>query len=487
MKILITLFVLIYFQFDGHTQTPQNYTTFQGATLSLYAWEGNNIMLLSVSDTLDSLTMNNWVLELDTAYNYYSLCTGREPNFNTGGTYLNNRSTIAQVYATCGAGCGYLGTTGIELLDNYFMNMYAYIQTQNKYDQIAFYELGRNFWFYDDKLRYTQNDPIVTGYAVFMRFMSMEAAGVVGAPFNLWTFDQFKDSVKNLLPLYLSDTSLNWTNTLGSGLGIPNSSLGATDLFASFCFYLHDNYCGSNWVEHVWKYSGLRPNAVNTQESVDNFIIASSQAANTNLISLFQSWKWPVTSNVINYLATINLSRINLQPINQTVNTGSNATFSIATSDSNAHFQWQLLNGVTFQNMIDTGVISGANTSTLFFTNVNITNNNYSFRCIVSIGTCTDTSNIVVLSVINTTDLTENNIVESIRAYQAPTFDKLIIESNHILAAEDFIIIDLAGRNICSGKLNGKLNSIPLQNFQPGIYYLLIEKYHLKLLILDCY
>ena len=101
MKILITLFVLIYFQFDVHTQTPQNYTTFQGATLSLYAWEGNNIMLLSVSDTLDSLTMNNWVLELDTAYNYYSLCTGREPNFNTGGTYLNNRSTIAQVLLTC--------------------------------------------------------------------------------------------------------------------------------------------------------------------------------------------------------------------------------------------------------------------------------------------------------------------------------------------------------------------------------------------------
>ncbi len=485
MKFLITLTTLINLSVVGYTQTPQNYTTFQGAPLSLYAWEGNKIMLLSVSDTLDSLTMNNWVLEMDTAYNYYSLCTGREPNFNTGGTYLNNRSTIAQVYATCGAGCGYLGTTGIELLDNYFMNMYTKIQTQNKYDQIAFYELGRNFWFYDNKLNYQINDPIVTGYAVFMRFMSMEAAGVEGAPFNLWTFDQFKDSVKNLLPLYMSDTSLNWTNTLGSGQGIPNSSLGATDLFASFCFYLHDNYCGSNWVEHVWKYAGLLPNAVNTQEAVDNFIIASSQAANTNLTTLFQSWKWPVSNNAISYLASLNLSRINLQPINQTVNSGSNATITIASSDSNAHFQWQLMAGATFQDILDTGIFSGASTNNLLLTNINFSNNNDSFRCIVSIGTCTDTSNTAILSVINTTDLPESNFNESIRAYPIPASEKLLVESKQDFVSESYSIIDPSGRKISSGKLNGQLNYISLQNFQPGIYYLFIENRYLKLLISD--
>jgi hypothetical protein len=304
-KTILIIFIIL--SANVFAQKSQPYKTFEGDQLTLYSWSGDKIMLLSALNTLNATTMNNWVSKMDAAYNYYALCTGREPDFYVGATYINNRSTIAQVNSTCGAGCGYLGTTGIEMLSSYFSNMYNSINSQNLYDQVPFYELGRNFWFYDSKLKYQNNDPIVTGYAVYMRFMAMEAANVNGAPFNSWTFSEFKNNVVNLLPTYMADNSLNWSNTLGVGAGVPNSNLGATDLFASFCFYLNNTYKEKKWVENVWKYAALRPDANNTQEAVNNFIIASSQAANRNLVSLFTYWKWPVSTSVNTYLNSIGL------------------------------------------------------------------------------------------------------------------------------------------------------------------------------------
>jgi hypothetical protein len=118
-----------------------------------------------------------------------------------------------------------------------------------------------------------------------------------GAPFNEWTFPEFKDTVRGLLDMYLNNASLNWANTLGQGAGYPDR-LGDTDLFAAFCFYLMEHYGGKTWVENVWKYAGQRPHAATTQDAVDNFIIAASQAAGTNLAELFQSWRWPVSEAV---------------------------------------------------------------------------------------------------------------------------------------------------------------------------------------------
>jgi len=299
----VVLSFALFFSIFCVAQTPQAYTSFQGTHLNLFKWEGSKVMILSSSAALNPTAMANWTAAMDATYNYYALCTGREPQFNVGGTYINNRTTIADVPATCGAGCSYLGATGIEVLHYYFDNTYTRILNDNQYDQVVFYEFGRNFWFYDGKLRYKANDPIVTGYAVFMRFMSIEYIGVNGAPFNeTLPYPDFVSQVKDLLPSFLADNSLNWGNTLGIGAGVPSSGWGATDLFASFCFYLKENYGGQNWVKNVWKYAGLRPDAVTTQDAVDNFIIASSQAANVNLTSLFQTWKWPVSSNAITVL-----------------------------------------------------------------------------------------------------------------------------------------------------------------------------------------
>ncbi|WP_296381672.1 T9SS type A sorting domain-containing protein [Winogradskyella sp.] len=255
--------------------------------------------------------MNSWVTATDDTYTFYYSCTEQYPICYTNVTCFDSKSTIARVDATCGAGCAYLGWTGIELLNTYFDNTYTKILNDNQYDQAFFHEFGRNFWFYDNKLKYTSNDPIVTGYAVFMRFMAIESLGLNGAPFNGLDFNTFKNQVWHLRVTYMADSTLNWTNTLGIGQGVPSSGWGATDLFASFCFYLKENYGGMNWVQNVWKKAALRPAVNTTQDAVDNFIIASSQAANVNLVSLFKYWKWTPSASAIDYLnLTLGVSEI---------------------------------------------------------------------------------------------------------------------------------------------------------------------------------
>jgi hypothetical protein len=293
------------------TQTPMpvptsalTYHSFGGVEYERYPWEGKKITLLTETNDLNPATMRRWLEGVDSAYSYYAKCAGREPWSEGMATYINKRSTIASVPETCGAGCGYLGATGVEIMSGLFTEVYQSILSADQFNQVLFYELGRNFWFYSDQLAYKDNDPVVTGYAVFMRFVVMAASNLEGAPFNDWSFPEFKSKVRGLLDLYLADASLTWENTLGRGAGYP-TMLGGTDLFASFCFYLMEHHGGAAWVENVWKYAGARPAAKTTQDAVDNFIIAASQAAGTNLTALFRSWRWPVSPAAAAFLETM--------------------------------------------------------------------------------------------------------------------------------------------------------------------------------------
>jgi len=141
------------------------------------------------------------------AYDFYFSATGRKPNllFN-----YNGKTTIAEVDNTCGAGCGYLGQTGIEILGYYFNHLYETYKNEGKYDQIVFYELGRNFWYYGNQIEYKSPDStgrITTGYAVFMRDISYEALNIPAADFSDMPFEEFTAVVEGLIDIYLADPS----------------------------------------------------------------------------------------------------------------------------------------------------------------------------------------------------------------------------------------------------------------------------------------
>lgn len=294
--IMVLCSILLALTVQGQSPEPISYTSFEGDILTLYPYSGEHVAILVPNLSYDESVLNNMVFVYDDAYSFYQQATGKQPSL-----YINHNglSTIAVVPKTCGYACGYLGATGIEIT-NYGFDDTNYPQAAlSKYDQTLFYELGRNFWFYSDQIEYKSTDEgsaIVTGYAVYMRFKAMDATGVTPAPYNGIPFSDFRSEVEGLLNTYLANPTFNWSNTLRVNQGVPNSmGLGGTDLFASFMFELDDMF-GQDFVMGIWQEVEQRPNALTTQDAVDNFIIAASMTADTNLEGLFTTdWRWPIS------------------------------------------------------------------------------------------------------------------------------------------------------------------------------------------------
>ena len=87
------------------------------------------------------------------------------------------------------------------------------------------------------------------------------------------------------------------------------------------------------------------------------------------------------------------------QTTHQTINVGNNAAFTLSTNYSNPSFQWQMNTGSGFQDIINSGQFSGCTTNNLVISDVEIKNNNSKFRCLITNGTCKDTSGIAKLFV----------------------------------------------------------------------------------------
>lgn len=263
------------------------YVSFFGETYDLTPWQGSNIVYLTQRDDLDPSVMGRIVSATDAAYGVYQTFTGREPT-PFAPTTLNGRSTIAEVPdgATCGAGCGYLGLTGIELASPYFRILYDRVAADGLYDQAVFYELGRNFWFYQSQLGAL--DPFVTGFAIANRFVSMGEADLPGAPFNGIPFEEFQNSItSDLLDIYFGTPGANWENTLGQNRAPTNPfGWGAPDLAASFFYSIYSDN-GLNGYASFFQELSLLPPAADAANAVANFQIAAQRATGRDYGELF--------------------------------------------------------------------------------------------------------------------------------------------------------------------------------------------------------
>jgi hypothetical protein len=271
---------------------PVSYTAFDGHTETLVPWQGQNVSLLEEPGaSRDPRAMANLVRALDRAWNYYADTTGRLP---ATASSLNGRTTIAEVTSTCGAGCGYLGATGIEILAPYFESMYQQVSQQGLYDQIPFYELGRNFWFWSPQLAFQapDQDPVVTGFAVWMRFESMAAAGVEGGPFNGRPFATFVSEVAALAGEYEANPALTFADTLAQSRS--PGAYGGTDFWASLMMQLSRRHGDQTFISRFWHNVGDLPAGSSTADAVANWEQAASDAACTDLSSVFYvRWGFP--------------------------------------------------------------------------------------------------------------------------------------------------------------------------------------------------
>ena len=109
---------------------------------------------------------------------------------------------------------------------------------------------------------------------------------------------------------------------------------------------------------------------------------------------------------------------------------GNNAQFIVSVSGNNITYQWQNDTGLGFQNINNAGQCSGANDDSLIVSNISGLNNNENFRCIITSGSCSDTS-IVAQLTINTTGIAETVDENGFVIYPNPVSDFITLKVNN--------------------------------------------------------
>ena len=167
---------------------------------------------------------------------------------------------------------------------------------------------------------------------------------------------------------------------------------------------------------------------------------------------------------------------VNNQPTNQTVNINNSAQFIVSSSVPNATHQWQTDLGVGFQNLNSVGQYIGTTTNTLTVSNVTMSNNNQPFRCIVSSGSCSDTSSVAVLTVNNNVGINESTNDNLFSVFPNPAQSIINVKTDISLVGKSYSIMDITGRIIQTGIIATENTEINLNSLSEGTYVLKINE-----------
>ncbi|WP_284663311.1 calcium-binding protein [Myxococcus sp. SDU36] len=284
----------------------------------LYLWKGRNIALRTPDrTTCTTPQIQHIVTGIDKGVDFYAEVTGDDPPQHLHYDELNSLAVLPSGAALpcVGVACGYRGFTGVEFKFEVFRDQMCPDAAAGVHDSTPYYELGRNYWFYETKLSSNESNyghSIRTGYAVAMRFLAMSYEGLSGNSAHNTLYTQ----ILGLVDTYRTTTvacgtsgatttpttpggstcyRYDWSNTLRANSGLAGRN--STDLFASIIFRLHRQH-GWNFINNVWKEAATLSNVTSPFHAADNFVFAASRAAGVNLADVFQnSWRWPLSSS----------------------------------------------------------------------------------------------------------------------------------------------------------------------------------------------
>ena len=259
----------------------------------LYPWWGEHMVILSYNNTdFEPTVMKRWVDTIDFVFEFYYKCTRRMPGI-ADVTFIDGRISLAATDGLPAAAVAGVGYTGIWMNTDYFYGAYNSYRVGGE-ENLSPYEMGRNFWFFGDKIATDhEGEPECTGYSIFTRMICNELLGVnPGNDPIIGLFDEYMASGKT------------WENTIGNNEGI---SANACDLFASFLYELQSRYGGADWVIKFWNRVSECPSTADKYVAVDNIIVAASQAAGKDLCSVFEEWRWPVSNSARTRIQSLGL------------------------------------------------------------------------------------------------------------------------------------------------------------------------------------
>jgi len=273
---------------------PITHNTFDKKSEELRPFVGRNVALLLKPDRMtDRVVIDRVLSAVDRAWDWYRGYFGRAP---TPHSTHAGKTAIAEVAGTCGAACGLLGFTSIEMSTK-TMNRLLIEANLDRYNQAVFYELGRNFWFFAEPLQAMPKGAFTTGFAHVHRFYSMEAAGLVGAPWddNL-DFDGLRYSILvEMLDRYLATDALTWENTLAANKAPPNPYGWTADHLAAAFFHRIRRDYGHAGYRQFWQLMAKAPKSNTPRDAAARFVQVARAATGQDYRDLMRDPTLPLT------------------------------------------------------------------------------------------------------------------------------------------------------------------------------------------------
>ena len=274
------------------------YLSFKSKMVDRFVWAGKYIAFQTISKDYDPEIMGRIVYTFDKAYESYKEISGYSPNVSRQYKNLLVITEMTSDEVGCGAGCGYLGATGIELQSGLFNRLYNGVKLHDQYEQAPFYELGRNFWNYSKYRSVLKGDAAsakwfdanTTGFAVFMRFLIVNINEIPGGPWDSGkgvAWNDFYSAMKSLVYKQKDEIGHNFANTFEAGLPPYAGPLSVNDFWASILFYFAPASGEKMFAKSFLANLSNRPPATNTATAVQNFVDAISLTLGKSIDSDF--------------------------------------------------------------------------------------------------------------------------------------------------------------------------------------------------------
>ena len=278
----------------------------------LVPWRGDHVVFLTTESDLDHKVVGRLLGRLDRGWELYARLTGRSPRPLK---QIDGKPTIAAVpdsRLTCGYGCGFVGTTGIEVA-GFYRSDYPLLKSKPEaMPHYYFYEMGRNYYTFGER-----HSLFTTGYAVFMRYVCMDTLKCEDPD------RRTRKTIEMAEGLYAeSEMGFLKAFTTLDGLGEKDSRLKDKSgrpivpsdqpvLYASAMLKLHRQCGGNDWLGRFFrqlaKCEAVRPNSkeAGVRQSL-NWLVSASCAARKDLSGVFvDRWRFPLGADARRALAAV--------------------------------------------------------------------------------------------------------------------------------------------------------------------------------------
>ncbi len=301
---LILVLTLLAINGSCINKTEILYDSFKGERLHLDLINGKNVSFALLENPIPTSDLTKLILKIDSAYDYAKVITGFEPKVKSN--FLSDKLIYAQVSNTCGVGCGYLGMKGVEIEKEYFNGILLNFHTDKEIDPLFFYEMGRNFFPYSNKLELKINKEthiISTGVAIYIQCkLANNSMGKISkvnsTPFKYYykSLVSLADSARGVDKIFIQDALLSNQN-------VPQlNNWSVADIIASILIEMEQGESRDSFLVNFYTACRNFKDSSSVQNSLDNFVLACSLATKKNQINYFIEIGWPISPTTIDQL-----------------------------------------------------------------------------------------------------------------------------------------------------------------------------------------